>query len=114
MVAKESRLNTAVTVQARSAKTAPSLCQDQRLAWFHEFLTGTNESLPYRVIGTHLLHYAQPLAKVATFPTTILDDGDTGTSFTLGAHQTDVPEPFSSLVREHLRARPNLRTGTGP
>ncbi|MDX6240569.1 MAG: hypothetical protein QOG10_5389, partial [Kribbellaceae bacterium] len=64
VVAKKSRLNTAVTIQHRSAKTSPSLSQDQRLAWIHELLTGTSESLPYRVAGMLLLLYAQPLVKV--------------------------------------------------
>lgn len=114
VVAKKARLNTAVTIQHRSAKTSPLLSQDQRLAWIHELLTGTSESLPYRVAGMLLLLYAQPLVKVVTVPTTFVDDGDTGMSITLGAHPTDVPEPFASLVREHLAARPNFRTGAGP
>jgi hypothetical protein len=67
VVAKKARLNTAVTVQHRSAKTSPSLSQDQRLAWIHELLTGTSESLPYRVAGMLLLLYAQPLVKLVTF-----------------------------------------------
>lgn len=114
VVAKKARLNTTVTIQHRSAKTSPSLSQDQRLAWIHELLTGTSESLPYRVAGMLLLLYAQPLVKVVTFPTSIVDDGDTGMSITLGAHPTDVPEPFASRIREHLASRPNLRTGAGP
>ena len=113
-VAKKARLNTVVVVQHRSARTSPSLSQDQRLAWIHELLTGASESLPYRVAGMLLLLYAQPLVKVVTFPTSIVDDSDTGMSITLGQHPTDVPEPFASLVREHLAARPNLRTGAGP
>ncbi|TCM40274.1 hypothetical protein [Kribbella sp. VKM Ac-2568] len=48
VVAKKARLNTAVTVQHRLAKTSPSLSQDQRRAWIHELLTGSSESLPYR------------------------------------------------------------------
>ncbi len=51
MVAKKGRLNTKVNIQNRSAKTSPSLSQDQRLAWIHELLTGSSESLPYRVAG---------------------------------------------------------------
>jgi hypothetical protein len=113
VVAKKSRLNTSVTIQHRSAKTSPSLSQDQRLAWIHELLTGTSESLPYRVAGMLLLLYAQPLVKVVMLPTSVVDDSDTGMSITLGAHPTDVPEPFASLIREHLAARPNLRTGAG-
>lgn len=114
VVAKKSRLNTAVTIQHRSAKTSPSLSQDQRLAWIHELLTGTSESLPYRVAGMLLLLYAQPLVKVAALQSTVIDDSDAGMSIMLGTHPTDVPEPFASLIREHLAARPNLRTGAGP
>lgn len=114
VVAKKARLNTTVTVQHRSAKTSPSLSQDQRLAWIHELLTGTSESLPYRVAGMLLLLYAQPLVKVVTLPTSVVNDSDDGMSITLGKHATDIPEPFASLVRAHLGARPNLRTGAGP
>ncbi|MDP3950311.1 recombinase XerD [Microbacterium sp.] len=114
VVAKKARINTAVTVQHRAAKTSPSLSQDQRLAWIHELLTGTSESLPYRVAGMLLLLYAQPLVKVVTFPTSIIDDSDTGMSIVLGQQPTDVPEPFASHLREHLASRPNLRTGAGP
>lgn len=35
-------------------------------------------------------------------------------SITLGSHPTDVPEPFASLLRDHLAARPNLCTVAGP
>jgi hypothetical protein len=114
VVAKKSRLNTAVAIQHRSAKTSPSLSQDQRLAWIHELLTGSSESLPYRVAGMLLLLYAQPLVRVVTFGTDIVDDADAGMRIMLGTHPTDVPEPFASLVREHLATRPNLRTGAGP
>jgi hypothetical protein len=113
VVARKSRVNTTVAIQHRSAKTSPSLSQDQRLAWTHELLTGTSESLPYRVAGMLLLLYAQPLVKVVAFQTGIVDDGDTGMSIVLGAHPTDVPEPFASRIREHLASRPNLRTGAG-
>jgi hypothetical protein len=114
VVAKKSRLNTKVTIQHRSAKTSPFLSQDQRLAWIHELLTGTSDSLTYRVAGMLLLLYAQPLVKVAALQTTVIDDSDNGMSITLGQHPTDVPEPFASLIREHLAVRPNLRTGAGP
>lgn len=112
--AKKSGLNTQVTIQHRASKTSRSLSQDQRLAWIYELLTGTSESLPYRVAGMLLLLYAQPLVKVVTFPTSIVDDNSTGMSIRLGVHPADVPAPFASLVRNHLSSRPNLRTGAGP
>jgi hypothetical protein len=112
VVAKRTQLNTAVTIQHRSPKTSPSLSQDQRLAWIHELLTGTSESLPYRTAGMLLLLYAQPLVKVVTFPTSIIND-DAEMTIRLGGKPTDVPEPFAGMIRTHLAARPNLRTGTG-
>ena len=113
VVAKRTQLNSAVTIQHRSPKTSPSLSQDQRLAWIHELLTGTSESLPYRAAGMLLLLYAQPLVKVVTFPTSIISD-DAGMTIGLGRKPTDVPEPFAGILRAHLAARPNLRTSTGP
>lgn len=53
--AKKSRLKTTVTVGHRPARSSPSLTQDQRLAWINELLTGSSESLPYRVAGLLLL-----------------------------------------------------------
>lgn len=111
--ARKVRINAQVTVQHRAAKSARSLSQDQRLAWIHELLTGTSESLPYRVAGMLLLLYAQPLVRVVTLRTDVIDDAPEGMSITLGTHATDVPEPFASLLRQHISARPNLRTGTG-
>lgn len=112
VIAKRTQLNTAVTIQHRSPRTSPSLSQDQRLAWIHELLTGTSESLPYRTAGILLLVYAQPLVKVVTLPVTALGDEDGGMTINLGTQPIDVPEPFASVVRTHAAARPNLRTAT--
>ncbi|MDO5738534.1 MAG: hypothetical protein Q4P07_00120 [Ornithinimicrobium sp.] len=114
VIAKRARLNTTVTIQHRTAKASPSLSQDQLLAWIHELLTGTSESLPYRVAGMLLLLYAQPLVKVVALPTSVVDDADSGMSIRLGTYPTDLPEPFASLIREHAPSRPNLRSGAGP
>lgn len=50
--ANKVRLNTGLKVPHRLSEGSPSLTQDQRLAWLDELLTGTSESLPYRVAGT--------------------------------------------------------------
>lgn len=109
VIAKRARINTIITVPHRSATTSPSLSQDQRLAWIHELLTGASESLPYRVAGMLLLHYAQPVVKVVTFPTSIINDNDASMTITLGKKPTSIPELFAPIVRAHLAARPNLR-----
>ncbi|GAB2643990.1 hypothetical protein GCM10009743_19070 [Kribbella swartbergensis] len=53
-------------VQHRSAKTRPSLSQEQRLAWIQEILTGIGESLPYHVAGM-LLPLYQVTLRIMSF-----------------------------------------------
>lgn len=114
VVAKRSRVNTKVNVQHRAAKTSPTLTQDQRLAWIHELLTGSSDSLHYRVAGILLLLYAQPLVKIVTLPTTAVHEDALSMTISLGKSPIDVPEPFASMIRAHLSSRPNLATAAGP
>ncbi|OBR98714.1 recombinase XerD [Mycobacterium gordonae] len=109
--AKKSKINTAVRLENRQAKTIPLLTQDERLAWIHELLTGDTESLPYRVAGILLLLYAQPLVKVAALKTTAVDVTDDGVRISLGAAPAPVPVPFAEMLTDHLHNRTNLRTG---
>ncbi|BBY09992.1 hypothetical protein MMARJ_07320 [Mycobacterium marseillense] len=111
--AKKSKLNVAVQVGFREARTTHTITQDQRLAWLKELLTGDSESLPYRVAGVLLLLYAQPLTKVAALQTTAISQADGETRIALGKDPVPVPEPFASQLNYHLRHRPNLRTGGG-
>lgn len=114
MIANKSQLNTTVRIRHRSARSSPSLTQDQRLAWIHELLTGTSESLPYRVAGTLLLLYAQPLVRVVTLTTDAVTEHPDGMTIELGRHPVDVPEPFATLIRQHRDSRPHLLTAAGP
>jgi site-specific recombinase XerD len=97
-----------------TAKTRPTIAQDQRVAWLRELLTGTSESLPYRVAGILLLLYAQPLVRIAQLRTDAVETSETGANLrdNVGAHPVPVPQPFAELLQEHLQNRPNLRTGT--
>ena len=61
-----------------------------------------------------LLLYAQPLVRVVTLQLSAVDDKPQGMSIKLGQRPTDVPEPFTQLLRTHIAERPNLRTGAGP
>lgn len=112
--ARKTRINTRVHVPHRVARQSPSLTQNQRLAWLKELLTGSSESLPYRVAGTLLLLYAQPLVRVAALRTTDVASHGDELHIALGKHPTTVPAPFADVLREHLNNRPNLRTGAGP
>ncbi len=107
---KKTRINTAVTLGFRQPKTVRVLTQDQRLEWIRELLTGDSESLPYRVAGTLLLLYAQPLVKVASIPMNRVLVAPNGLSLELGATASPVPEPFAKLLKSHIANRPNLRT----
>ncbi|AMM34457.1 recombinase XerD [Sinomonas atrocyanea] len=111
--ARRTRLNTAVDVGSYTARTRPTLAQDQRLAWLRELLTGNSESRPYRVAGILLLLYAQPLVRVAALRTeAITIDPATGqAAITFAERPIPVPGGFAELLRDHLEARPNLRTG---
>lgn len=111
--AKKSKLNGAVQIGFRQARTTPTITQDQRLAWLKELLTGDSETLPYRVAGVLLLLYAQPLTKIAALQTTAISQTDSDTRIALGKDPVPVPEPFASQLNYHLRHRSNLRTGGG-
>ena len=86
------------------------LTQDQRLEWIRELLSGDSESLPYRVAGTLLLLYAQPLVKVAAIPMSKVLVAPDGLSLELGVTASPVPEPFAELLKRHITDRPNRRT----
>ena len=105
-----SRINRSVSLGFRQAKTVPLLTQDQRLAWIRELLDGDSESLPYRVAGTLLLLYAQPLVKVAELTMSKVIVSPDGLALQLGVTPSPAPAPFDSLLRQHVTQRPNLRT----
>ena len=106
--------NQRVAMGHYTAKTRPAITQEQRLAWLRELLTGTSESLPYRVAGVLLLLYAQPLVRVAKLRIEAVETNETSGTMriTFGTHAVPVPPPFAELLREHLGSRPNLRTGS--
>jgi hypothetical protein len=108
-----SKVNTTLHLDAPQAKDARLLTQDQRLAWIKELLRGDTESLPYRVAGTLLLLYAQPVAKIVALPTAAIVIAVGETRISLGAEPVPIPEPFASLLKDHLHNRPNLRTAGG-
>lgn len=92
--AKKSKVNTAVHIGFRQAKTTPTITQDQRLAWLKELLTGDSESLPYRVAGVLLLLYAQPLTKIAALQSTAISQADGETHIALGKDPLTRSRPF--------------------
>ncbi|OBB74464.1 recombinase XerD [Mycobacterium sp. 852014-52144_SCH5372336] len=109
----KSKINTALHLDAPHAKNTRLLTQDQRLAWIRELLIGDTESLPYRIAGTLLLLYAQPLMKIVALPTAAITINQRQTRISLGAEPVPVPEPFAELLNHHLHNRPNLRTAGG-
>lgn len=111
---KNSGINHRIEMGHYTAKTRPTITQDERFAWLRELLTGTSESLPYRIAGSLLLLYAQPLVRVARLRADAVEiDETTGNvRINFGAHPVPIPQPFAELLQEHLRNRPNLRTGS--
>ncbi|WP_079635523.1 recombinase XerD [Mycobacteroides abscessus] len=111
--ARKSGINRTVVIGHRVAKTTSTLTQEQRLHWLHELLTGASESLPYRVAGTLLLLYGQLPTRIAALPMESIVLTPDELRINLGTEPAPVPEPFASLIREHLTNRPNLRTAAG-
>lgn len=110
---KKSRINTALSIDTHQAKSTRLLTQDQRLTWIKELLTGDVDSLPYRVAGTLLLLYAQPLIRIVALPTTAIVVAPQETRILLAAEPIPVPELFADMLKRHLHTRPNLRTAGG-
>ena len=111
--AKTNKINKTVQIGHRQAKTTPTLTQDQRLAWLKALLQGDADTLSYRVAGTLLLLYAQPLVRVAALPTTAIVVTPHELRIALGKEPAPLPEPFADMIRRHLNDRPNLRTTGG-
>ncbi|MDQ2848152.1 MAG: recombinase XerD [Actinomycetota bacterium] len=110
VIAHKTHLNRAVRIKARQAGQGPILTQEQRLQWIRELLTGTSESLPYRVAGVLLLLLAQPLVKIAALRTEDVAPTPGGLTIRLGRDPLALPEPFADLVRQHVKNRPNMAT----
>ncbi|WP_176458612.1 MULTISPECIES: recombinase XerD [unclassified Rhodococcus (in: high G+C Gram-positive bacteria)] len=110
--AKTIRINRTVTIAHRSPAPTITFTQDERLRWIRELLTGSSESLPYRVAGILLLLYAQPMVKIAALRTDHLTTDTDGLCITLGAEPAPVPEPFAVLLRRHIQSRTTQLTGT--
>lgn len=108
--AKANKVNRTVAIGHRQPQTVRTFTQDQRLHWLKELLTGTSESVPYRLAGVLLLLYAQPLVKVATLRTTDIVVTKDEMQLSLGKEPVPVSAPFAHLITEHLQRRPNLRT----
>lgn len=110
--AVKNRTCTDITIGHRQAKTVPVLGQDQRLAMLKACLAGNIDTLPYRVAATLLLLYAQPVVKIAAMKSTDVILTPEGPRLSLGdKNPASVPEPFASLLTEHVASRPNMRTG---
>lgn len=76
-------------------------------------LTEDVDTLPYRVAATLLLLYAQPVVNIAAMKTTDVVITPDGLHLSLGeGDPAPVPEPFASLLKQHLALRPNMRTGS--
>ena len=111
--AVKNRTCTNITIGFRQAKTVPLLTQGQRLAMLKACLTDNIDTLPYRVAATLLLLYAQPVVKIAAMKSTDVILTPDGLRLSLGeGDPAPVPEPFASLLTEHLASRPNMRTGS--
>lgn len=108
--ASKQNLCSGLTVGFRQARSIRLVTQDDRLTWLSRLLVGDTETLPYRVAGILMLLYAQPLVRIVGLRTDRIQTTPTEIRILLGTEATAVPEPFAGLLRDHLNARPNMRT----
>ena len=111
--AKNAQLNRSVHITHRQAPPIRSLTQQQRLGWLRELLAGDSETLPYRVAGTLLLLFAQPLTRIAALPTSAVTISGDDVQISLGREPIPVPQPFAYMLIDHTGSRPNLRAAGG-
>jgi hypothetical protein len=106
----EQNLSAELAIGFRQARSGRLITQDDRLDLLRRCLTGEPDTLAYRVAAVLLLLYAQPLVRVAAMRTEQIQVAPSEILVLLGKEPAAVPEPFAQLLREHLAARPNLRT----
>jgi integrase len=97
-----------------STSNPAPISQRRRIELIRRFLTDETIPLIDRVTATLILLYAQPLTRIVQLT---LDEitTDGGTVFLrLGDPPTPVPEPFATLIRDYVAARPNTLTATNP
>jgi hypothetical protein len=104
------RLSGKLAIDFRQARSSRLITPDDRLEWITRCLVGEPDTLAYRVAAVLLLLYAQPLVRVAALRTEQIEVAPTEIRILLGRESAAIPEPFARLVRDHLAARPNLRT----
>jgi hypothetical protein len=79
-------------------------------AWLKELLTGDAESLPYRVAGTLLPLYAQPLTKIAALQSTAISRIASEMRIALGEEPIRCPSSSAACSNTVNATGPNLRT----
>lgn len=99
-----------IEIPYRLAKTTPVITQQQRLAHIQQLISSAPALRPLeRTAALLLLLYGQPLARIARMRLDqIVVDDDVTVRFTTDGLR--VPEPFASVVRDHLNDLPNLNT----
>jgi len=107
----QQRLSPTLAISRRPVRSARLITHEERMSWLGRCLTGTPDTLAYRVAAVLLLLYAQPIVRIAELQTNDVHLGKGAAHILLGKRATLVPEPFAGVLREHGAARPNMRTG---
>ena len=112
--AGKSRQLPVLTIPHRTARTSPTLTQDERLSLLRRVLHCDDLPLALRIAGTLLLLYAQPVTRIGRLRVEDVVLTDDGMAIRFGDYPAPLPEPVADLVRRHLQARPNMATAANP
>lgn len=108
--AADNKTTRRLVVPRRVARSSPLLDHDRRMHLLRTCLTGQPDTLAYRTAAILLLLYAQPLVRIVQIAAASVHLSPSGVTIRLGNEPTAVPEPFASLLLQHLSQRPNRQT----
>lgn len=104
------KISRRLAVPRRVARSSPLLDHESRMRLLRTSLTGEPDTLAYRTAAIFVLLYAQPLVRIVPIPITAVHLSQESVTIKLGGEPTAIPEPFASLLLQHISDRPNLQT----
>lgn len=97
----------------RVAQTFPRISQEERLALLRRAISETEIATHDRAAIVLMMLFGQPLTRaVAMTLGQFIDTSGEPLLIAFTQDPVQVPEPFGSVLREHLASRPNMNTAT--
>ncbi|RKN68652.1 hypothetical protein D7252_14395 [Microbacterium sp. CGR2] len=107
----EHKLSSPLTVPRRNARSTRRMDSEERLRWIRFYCDATGLKLATRTAALMFLLYGQPLSRLSEMRVEQFTRTDAGELIVrFSGKDVPVPEPFASIVSEHLTGRARVRT----